>query len=376
MQRITFSNQTTSKPRLEIRQGPDGDARSVEVDRSPFTIGRAETADCRIDSAQISREHAQLLDRGGMWLVRDLGSMNGTQVNGKTVTESLLSDGDILTIAETDLTFVASTASQFQRMVTQPIQSRQRPAAPISLPAEVLSARAMTESTLWQAIPVELLQVVTLGGQQTEAIFAGQSASDDEHPWPPAGMRHAAADRYRELQRIRAVEVASEKSSAATIFVVIDHVEIESPNRLLSGLERLQELLPADSELGVTISLRTILDTLKYEEIYRAVRDLGLLVAFDEFQGSGAQVLHLDAMPSDYLLLCASMLKDVTMSRQPLRRLESVRTACEQLAIKPVLPPTQSEHTLALCGQIGYDLMLRSGATHQEVAPAGHCVAQ
>ena len=56
-----------------------------------------------------------------MCLVRDLGSTNGTQVNGKPIKETLLADGDILKVAETELTFIASAASQFQRMVTQPI---------------------------------------------------------------------------------------------------------------------------------------------------------------------------------------------------------------------------------------------------------------
>ena len=67
-----------------------------------------------------------------MWLLRDLGSTNGTQVNGKPIKETLLADGDILKLAETELTFIASAASQFQRMVTQPIHAKNVAAEPSS----------------------------------------------------------------------------------------------------------------------------------------------------------------------------------------------------------------------------------------------------
>jgi hypothetical protein len=40
--------------------------------------------------------------------------------------------------------------------------------------------------------------------------------------------------------------------------------------------------------------------------------------------------------------------------------LESLLAACEELAIKPVLPCNESEHTVALCREIGFDLMLMS----------------
>lgn len=371
MRQISFSNKSHGKPRLEIRVDGSGEVHRMEVEGSLFKIGRSETADFQIDSAQVSREHAELVERNGVWFVRDLGSMNGTQVNGKAVSEALLSDGDILTIADTDLTFLASTASQFQRMVTQPIPSRQRPAAITSLPADVLSARAVTEIALWQVIPVQLSELVSLSGGTTEALFASNTNVEGRSQAnPPNGVRFAAAEHCRELHRIRAVELASEHESAIRVFISVDPAELDFPKQLLTSLERIQELTPSDFELGFTISLRTILDTLKIEEIYRDARDLGLLLAYDEFQGGGGQVLQLQSVPPDYLLLGESMVKDLMSTRQKLRRLESVRAACEQLAIAPVLPQSRCEQTSVLCQQIGYDLELSRTATREELASA------
>jgi pSer/pThr/pTyr-binding forkhead associated (FHA) protein len=131
---ITLSKKTTAKPCLEFYSDGAGEARRVTIENYPFRIGRAESADLRVESVEVSREHAEITERNGMWLVRDLGSTNGTQVNGKPIQEMVLADGDILRVAETEMTFIASAASQFQRMVTQPIQSRKVAPAPYALP--------------------------------------------------------------------------------------------------------------------------------------------------------------------------------------------------------------------------------------------------
>jgi pSer/pThr/pTyr-binding forkhead associated (FHA) protein len=374
VQRINFSNKTSCQPHLEINSG--GELRRVEVAGSRFTIGRAETADFQIDSPQVSREHAQLLERSGVWFIRDLNSMNGTQVNGKSVSEALLSDGDLLTIAETDLTFIATKASQFQRMVTQPIPSRQREVPPVSIPVEIMTARAATEAMLWQVIPTELFEVVSLSNRAVLATLAGSATSSG----PPglamfSGLRHAAAERYRELHRVRTMEMASVEGGARQMFVTIDALELEVPDRLFSSLERIHELVPNETEVGLAVSLQTTLDTLKLEEVCRAARNQGLHLAFAEFQGSGGQVLHLDAIAPDYLILSESMVKDLESSRQPLRRLESVRAACDQLQIKPVLPRIVCEQVTVLCEQVGYDLVLRAAALDKEASGRAYCIA-
>ena len=60
-------------------------------------IGKSEAAGIRIPSdGALSREHLALERHGGRWLVRDLDSTNGTDVNGEPVTEAYLRDGDLL----------------------------------------------------------------------------------------------------------------------------------------------------------------------------------------------------------------------------------------------------------------------------------------
>ncbi len=70
--------------------------------------------------------------------------------------------------------------------------------------------------------------------------------------------------------------------------------------------------------------------------------------------------MHFESLPPDYIVLDPNMTKDLTATRQPLRRLESLLTACDDLDIKPVLPPNDSSHVVALCQEIGFDLVLQS----------------
>jgi hypothetical protein len=359
---ITLSKKTTAKPCLEFYSDDGSDSHRVSIESYPFRIGRAESADLRVESVEVSREHAEITERNGMWLVRDLGSTNGTQVNGKPIQEMLLVDGDILKVAETEMTFIASAASQFQRMVTQPIQSRKVAAAPYALPPEIAAIRMMTEATLRQVIPTQLLAADSLRRGTTEAYFS--PATTNAKQQPILDQPHAVGERYRELERMRALELAIKRTDAQRLYLAVGTADIEAPHRLFSNLKQLQGLLPRAWELGITISLPTDVDILRITEVYQDAREQELRVAFDEFQGNGAQVLHLKSLLPDYLVLAANMTNDLTSARQPLRRLESLLAACEELTIKPVLPCNESEHTVALCQEIGFDLVLTSSARH------------
>jgi pSer/pThr/pTyr-binding forkhead associated (FHA) protein len=76
----------------------DGDA-DISLDRALVVVGRHRWCDVRIASHRVSRRHCCLaLDRDGV-LVRDLGSTNGTRINGRRVEEGVLRPGDELSIA-------------------------------------------------------------------------------------------------------------------------------------------------------------------------------------------------------------------------------------------------------------------------------------
>lgn len=76
----------------------DGHA-DITLDRAVVVVGRHYWCDVRIASHRVSRRHCCLALDGDRVLVRDLGSTNGTLINGLRVAEGVLRPGDELSIA-------------------------------------------------------------------------------------------------------------------------------------------------------------------------------------------------------------------------------------------------------------------------------------
>ena len=81
------------------------DGRSHALDRASMTIGRLPECDVVVDDAGASRQHAEVRRTDAGFALTDLGSTNGTLVNGSQIREHLLEDGDRITIGETVLEF-------------------------------------------------------------------------------------------------------------------------------------------------------------------------------------------------------------------------------------------------------------------------------
>lgn len=69
-------------------------------------LGRSRDCEIVIDDPNVSRQHAELRPRGAAWVVSDLGSTNGTRVNGRTITgPEVLRPGDEIEVGSSLITF-------------------------------------------------------------------------------------------------------------------------------------------------------------------------------------------------------------------------------------------------------------------------------
>jgi pSer/pThr/pTyr-binding forkhead associated (FHA) protein len=71
----------------------------VEVAKEMMVIGRQEECDLRLDHKSVSKMHCVLVKTDGVLLIRDLGSTNGTRVNGTRVRRAALLPNDKLSVA-------------------------------------------------------------------------------------------------------------------------------------------------------------------------------------------------------------------------------------------------------------------------------------
>ena len=92
-------------PRLVIKQGP-GVGRDHALGASECVVGRDASATFVLDDNLASRRHFKIVAETGCWFVEDLGSTNGTLVNGQPAMKQRLADGDVIRAGSTRLTFV------------------------------------------------------------------------------------------------------------------------------------------------------------------------------------------------------------------------------------------------------------------------------
>ena len=101
----------------QFQQGPGGSGagalRFADGTRFPLgdgvvTIGRADDCELVIDDPRVSRRHAEIRPSGPDYLLVDLGSTNGTLVNGHRVTSHLLVGSDRISISDRVMEFEAS----------------------------------------------------------------------------------------------------------------------------------------------------------------------------------------------------------------------------------------------------------------------------
>lgn len=96
----TVWSATRSGPRMVSSRG------EWPLSEGPNVVGRDRDCAIRIDSVELSRRHAQVVMKDGVATVEDLGSKNGTHLNGLTVTQPVaLEDGDQIEVGSVTMTY-------------------------------------------------------------------------------------------------------------------------------------------------------------------------------------------------------------------------------------------------------------------------------
>jgi phosphoserine phosphatase RsbU/P len=187
-------------PQISIRSVPGsgtGIPQRVAL-RGRTTIGRAEDSDVRLPDRSLSRRHAEILQRrDGCYLV-DLGSTNGTYLNGARVPqESALHDGDVITVGEVTIVYHSGgTDPSLLAPVPAPegewheptrLTSREPPPRPAPLPRAPTAERSIPLTDIVhratrrheteQSAPLPTAQVLGILTQASAALLS-------HHPLP------------------------------------------------------------------------------------------------------------------------------------------------------------------------------------------------
>jgi hypothetical protein len=164
------------KVQLIVVQGkPEG--KMIPLQLPKFKIGRGETCNLRPNSEEVSREHAEFAVTADSVSVRDLGSRNGTLVNGKRLTEPCkLKDSDLIQIGP--LTFAISIQGAPAPAVAKaPSRTPAKPPSPDDISHADIESWLVADSS---STTPERPSGIYGGDTQTMKAYQAKPTVDDE----------------------------------------------------------------------------------------------------------------------------------------------------------------------------------------------------
>ena len=355
---LTLRKENDTRPRLEYYPVNSPTLRTVIIGEFPFIIGRGETAQLQIKSESISREHAQLIETSTGYLLRDLNSTNGTSINGQSITEASLEDGDLVSIAETKLTFMCSASGKLERMVTQPLANRQKIDPEVEFASELVTYRELNEALLWQAIPLCCTRIVDYQSRREQSALV----SVDE---PLAARLHAteaydscsSASRIQHLAWQLAAEHAGQISSSDSLLL---HVELHSgfDNRLCIALDQAFDRLACHQSLGVVLPWEWAVQSPDSLALCAELRELGAELAYESFSGGSTCIEEMKLASPDFLVLAPALVRGISSNLRQQEQLKNVISNCENADIKVVLPMGTAEEDIQVGLDVGLNLIV------------------
>jgi len=165
------------------------------------TLGRSLSADVRMDDLTVSREHARIRRTGtGSYIIEDLGSGNGTFVNGNAIVSELLKDGDEITIGNNKFTFQGAYKSPSTVAADKTMLEISGVEGETSVVNAIDASSTITEHALTPEVTIEHLYNMNRRLKTILEIFSSIGGNLDEEQILPK-ILDKLFDVYPETQR-------------------------------------------------------------------------------------------------------------------------------------------------------------------------------
>jgi EAL domain-containing protein (putative c-di-GMP-specific phosphodiesterase class I) len=345
-----LSNTITAKRVTWLLSGQVGDdqtVRHVRVDTARFVVGRQPGAQLCIPSPTVSREHAELtvVDRG--LLLRDLGSTNGTFVNGTRIQQPCtVHHGDLLQFGQV----VFRVVQQSTESGPQTIQadSCDRALALIQFD-QLMTQRAVTPHFQ----PIVMMEDRTTWGSEVLARSRFFGLKDPHSMFAAAKVLNLEGELSRIL-REEGVRSAQVLPTEHALFVNTHPVEIDDLDLMIFSLGELRELEPR-RPLVLEIHEAAVTCGDQMRNLRAALAEFRIGLAYDDFGAGQARLVELVDVPPDYLkfdMRLVQNLESASMERQ--RMLGSLVTMVRDLGITPLAEGIELEADHKICRQMGF----------------------
>jgi EAL domain-containing protein (putative c-di-GMP-specific phosphodiesterase class I) len=339
----------------------DGGAPSrTPISSVPFSIGRDDEADLRIDSRRVSRRHAVINCEEGVYSIDDLDSTNGTFVNGERITQAKLCSGDVLVFGDAEFTFEAPQSARTSSMVTQIMDSAGWKEPENAADNIIYLVRRMHAMLMNRGLRVRFEPIVRLdqgglfGHEMIDDLSAAPSNLETEQ------RRLMKIDcqltaRLRQLQRMIAAEEAGEFLVGAHVFLPVAGSEIGS-QRLIESLVDLSHVVPPNKRLVIVIPHDNVSNNAYLGQFYERLRDLGLGMAYGECAGGHLAAEGKDANRPDFVKLARALTHGIHHAPARQQRAETIVRDARNAGCQIIADGISCEEEAVCCRELGCHL--------------------
>lgn len=348
---------------------PDSTPQTVEIEKTPFRIGRRPDADLSVSSAVVSGIHVVISKKAGILTVKDAGSTNGTFVNGERLTtEILLAEGDWIEIGNINLKVGLRTKEYDGELVDT--------CDGFSSKTQFFGPDGKQQARALQ---------VLLEGRQLNACFQPiHNLSDrDVHGYEflarsevvgmatPAQMFDAAeaAGREQELSmmcREQAVAHSLCLPSRLPLFMNT-HPSEELLADVVPQMRRLREL-QSQRPMVLEIHEGAIMEPGLVRNLRAALKEIDVRLAFDDFGAGQARFRELICAPSDYIKFDSSLIHDLEdLSKEQFRLFSAIISGVRGEGALTVAEGVENEKMIEICQKVGFDLLQGYALSHPTV---------
>lgn len=333
---------------LAGRSGPNEPIQHVAIDSDPFVVGRNSNLSLSLQSRTVSSVHAELTDAGATLWLQDIGSTNGTYVNGQRVTAPVdLNTEDLVQFGDVPFRVLRQTATT--RAVTESHDVCDQALALVQFD------RLMSE----KAVVAHYQPIVRLDDQQPighEVLGRSRIPSLES----PAAMFNAAAQLNLETQlsqmfRWKAIEETMTLTPPPHLFLNTHPVELEQPG-LIESMAALRKASPAQS-ITLEIHEAAMTDSRKMSELRAALQDLDIALAFDDFGAGQTRLAELAEVHPEYVKFDISLIREIHLASDERRHMVGALVQMvQELGVTSLAEGIETADEFIVCADLGFEL--------------------
>jgi EAL domain-containing protein (putative c-di-GMP-specific phosphodiesterase class I) len=322
------------------------EVQTIPLATSPFRVGRRAGLSLSISSASVSREHAEIIQKRDVLTLIDLGSTNGTYVNGARLTAPhRLMAGDLIHFGDVG----------FSLMCGQQKRSTHTVAAD---PSQWVSAMCQFDRLFDDGNAMPFYQpIVALanGSVIGYEVLARSCIKGLEHP----NEMFVVADRFRQVMelsrlfRSKGVQGASAFSGSPNLFLNTHPADLGSPQLLPS----LAELRNGSQGQPLTLEVHeaAMIDSRSMKELRARLRDLDIGLAYDEFGAGYQRLIELFEVPPDVLKFDGRFVRDIHHAAKSKRTiLAGLVKMVRELEVAPLAKCVETREESEACIDLGF----------------------